>query len=72
VSITRRGRRLAKDRAVSLRPGRSRVLRMRLGRRTRRVLRRRGRRQVRVTVRTTSPWGTTRTVFRRPMVRRRR
>jgi Family of unknown function (DUF5995) len=72
VSITRRGRRLAKDRRVSLGPGRSRVLRMRLGRRTRRVLRRRGRREVRVTVRTASPWGTTRTASRRVRVKRAR
>jgi Family of unknown function (DUF5995) len=72
LRVTRRGRRVARSRAVSLRPGRSRVLRVRLGRRTRRVLHRRGRREVRVTVRTASPWGTTRAVSRRVRVKRAR
>lgn len=64
VSLTRRGRRLARPTAVALRAGESRVLRLRLTRRARRVLARRGRLAVRVTAASPSPWGTTRAAAR--------
>lgn len=61
LTLTRRGRRLARRVGLSLRAGGSRVVRVRLGRRARRALARRGRLAVRVTALSPSPWGTTRT-----------
>jgi hypothetical protein len=72
LALTRRGRRLARRRRFTLGPGRSAVRRVRLRRSVRRALRRRGRLLVKVTVRTSSPWGTTRSAARRLLVRRRR
>ena len=70
LSLTRRGRRLARPAAISLRVGQSRVLRLRLTRAARRVIARRRRLAVRVTTASPSPWGTTRTLSGRTRVRR--
>lgn len=72
VLLTRSGRRLAGDRRFVLGPGRSRLERVRLRRGARRALRRRRGLLVRVTVRTRSPWGTTRVASGRVRVRARR
>ncbi len=70
--VTRRGKRLAADHPISLAAGSSGVQAVRLRRSARRALRRRGRLLVKLSVRTLSPWGTTRTVSNRVLVRRRR
>jgi hypothetical protein len=60
LALTRRGRALARRLALSLRAGDSRVVRVRLSRRARRLVKRRKRLTVRVTALSPSPWGTTR------------
>jgi hypothetical protein len=73
LSLTdRRRRRIAHGRRLALAPGRARTVRLRLGPRTRRALRRRGRLAVLATVRSRSPWGTIRTASRATRVRRAR
>jgi hypothetical protein len=70
LALTRRGRRLARRVPISLRAGESRVLRLRLGRATRRKLARRKRLAVRVTALSPSPWGTTRTAGAKSRLKR--
>jgi len=62
LALTRRGRRLARGKALSIPAGQSRVIRVRLGRTARRTLARRKRLRVRITAASPSPWGTTRTL----------
>ncbi len=69
LALTRRGRRLAKPVAISLRVGESLIARLRLTRRARTLVRRRGRMAVRVTAASPSPWGTTRSSSRRVRLR---
>jgi uncharacterized protein DUF5995 len=68
----RRYRPVARVQRVSLRAGASKVYRVRLVKRVRRKLRVRKGVRIRATVRTTSPWGTPRSVFKRARVKRRR
>ena len=70
LSLTRRGRRLARSAPISLRAGESKVLRLRLTRSARRAIARRRRLAVRVTAASPSPWGTTRTRSARTRLRR--
>jgi hypothetical protein len=70
LSLTRRGKRLARPASIALRAGQSKVLRVRLTRATRRVVARRKRLEIRVTAASPSPWGTTRTQSARTRVRR--
>ena len=70
LSLTRRGRRLARSAPISLRAGESKVLRLRLTRSARRAIARRRRLAVRVTTASPSPWGTTRTRSARTRLRR--
>ena len=70
LALTRRGRRLARTARLSLRAGESRVLRVRLTKRARRVLSRRKRLVIRATASSPSPWGTTRTALARGRLKR--
>jgi hypothetical protein len=70
LSLTRRGRRLARSAPISLRAGESKVLRLRLTRSARRTMARRRRLAVRVTAASPSPWGTTRIHSARTRLRR--
>ena len=65
LDLTRRGRRLARGGRVALRAGESKVLAISLTKRAQRLLSRRGRLVVRLTARSASPWGTTRSAVAR-------
>ena len=70
LALTRRGRRLARAGRVALRAGESKVVRVRLTKRVRRLLVRRKRLVIRATASSPSPWGTTRTAVARGRLKR--
>ena len=70
LSLTRRGKRLARTAPISVRVGESKVLRLRLTRAARRLIARRRRMEVRANAASPSPWGSTRTASVRVRLRR--